>query len=105
MAEIDESNIIEFKREISALVKLKPHPNLVAFKGVSYSETNVCIITEFCQGGTLFDLLHRKRNIQLSWAQRLNFALDIAKGINYLHTASPPMIHRDLKSLKFILYS
>ena len=61
MAEIDESNIIEFKREISALVKLGSHPNLVAFKGVSYSETNVCIITEFCHGGTLFDLLHRKK--------------------------------------------
>jgi len=100
VAEIDESNIIEFKREISALVKLGSHPNLVAFKGVSYSETNVCIITEFCHGGTLFDLLHRKKNISLNWNQRLKFALDIAQGVHYLHNVNPPMIHRDLKSLK-----
>lgn len=105
MAEIDESNIIEFKREISALVRLKSNPNLVAFKGVSYSETNVCIVTEFCHGGTLFDLLHRKRNIQLSWQQRIKFALDVAKGVLYLHTTTPPIIHRDLKSLKFLLSS
>ena len=29
-------------------------------------------------------------------------AMDVAKGMNYLHCAKPPMVHRDLKSLKYI---
>ena len=29
---------------------------------------------------------------------RLSMALDAAKGMNYLHTSDPPVIHRDLKS-------
>ncbi len=32
------------------------------------------------------------------WICRLNMALDAAKGMNYLHTSDPPVIHRDLKS-------
>lgn len=79
---------------------MKPHPNLVGFLGVSYSETDVCIITEFCHGGTLFDLLHRKKNIPLNWNQRLKFSKDVANGIAFLHGSTPSIIHRDLKSLK-----
>jgi len=31
-------------------------------------------------------------------------ALDIAKGMNYLHTQEPPILHRDLKSLNLLVY-
>ena len=91
----------EFEREISALVKLRPHPNLVSLMGVSHNPLELNIITEFCEGGTLFDVLHRKKQqVLLSWQQRVKIAKDIAVGMNYLHTANPPIIHRDLKSLK-----
>ena len=37
--------------------------------------------------------------IKLSWRQRIDIAIQIAKGMLALHEMKPPIIHRDLKSL------
>lgn len=37
------------------------HPNLVLFMGATADEGHPVIITEFCRGGTLFELLHEKK--------------------------------------------
>jgi serine/threonine protein kinase len=63
----------------------------------------MCIVTEYCAGSTLFELLHEKTSTRLSWKLRLGFAKDIAQGMAYLHSATPPIIHRDLKSLNLLL--
>ena len=76
------------------------HPNLVIFMGSCEKDKRISIVTEFCNGGTLFSLLHEKKNISLSWNQRVKICLDIARGMQFLHTHNPPIIHRDLKSLK-----
>jgi serine/threonine protein kinase len=41
----------------------------------------------------------------LSYKQKLKIALDIAKGMNCLHTANDtnPILHRDLKSLNLLV--
>ena len=91
----------EFNREVQTLSKLR-HPNLVALVGACMGE-RCCIVTEFCAGGTLFQLLHERKDIKLSWKQRVKFAKDIAEGMAYLHAVSPPIIHRDLKSLNLLL--
>ena len=39
----------------------------------------------------------------MSWEIRKRLALDIAKGMNYLHSFSIPIIHRDLKSLNILI--
>ena len=53
----------EFNREIQSLSNLR-HPNLVLFMGAS--EDKLCIVTEYCKGGTLFSLLHEKKSVFLS---------------------------------------
>jgi len=53
--------------------------------GACSDKGHVLIVTEFCFGGTLFTLLHEKRSVKLSWKQRLKMALDIAKGMHFLH--------------------
>ena len=40
---------------------------------------------------------------QLSWARLLTMALDAAKGTLYLHSRSPPIAHRDLKSANLLV--
>jgi serine/threonine protein kinase len=55
---------------------------------------------EYCAGGCLHDWLHKNVKIPLTWKQRTKMITDIATGLNFLHTADPPIIHRDLKSLK-----
>jgi serine/threonine protein kinase len=39
----------------------------------------------------------------LSWEDRRRFSLDTARGVNYIHTCSPPIIYRDIKSLNLLL--
>lgn len=100
----DRSNAFkEFIREISTLVRLKPHTNTVSLIGVGQEKDEFFILTEFCGGGTLFDLLHSTKTIQLNWSQRIKICKDIAEGMAYLHSIVPPIIHRDLKSLNLLM--
>lgn len=39
----------------------------------------------------------------MSWGERIAIALDIAKGMEFLHFMNPPVIHRDLKSLNVFM--
>jgi len=92
----------EFRREIAVLTRLR-HPNLVLFMGASTQAPQALIISEFCSGGTVFALLHQRRDLALPWPQRLQIALDVAKGMNFLHRRQ--VVHRDLKSLNLLLAS
>lgn len=95
----NEKLLKEFKREVTTLTRSR-HTNLVMFYGASADRGHIIIVTEFCHGGTLFSLLHENLQVELTWSQRLQMALDIAMGMNYLHSENPPILHRDLKSLK-----
>ncbi|KAK6927284.1 Serine-threonine/tyrosine-protein kinase, catalytic domain, partial [Dillenia turbinata] len=55
-----------------------------------------------CLRGSLYRLLHRP-NVQLDEKRRMRMALDVAKGMNYLHTSHPVIVHRDLKSLNLLV--
>lgn len=98
--QLSEKRKLEFEREIAALMKLRPHHNLVNFMGVSLDNNDLCVVMEYCSGGTLFEWLHMKREFPITWRQKIKMAYDVACGMNYLHTCEPPIIHRDLKSLK-----
>ena len=102
ISEFNEKNLKEFEREVSSLLILR-HPNLVLFMGAITEINNISIITEFCSGGNLFELLYKKKNIFLPWDLRIKILLEISIGMNFLHTNNPPIIHRDLKSLNILL--
>ena len=91
----------EFFRELTLMVNLK-HPNLVTFIGACL-DNPICIVTEYCAGGDLFTLLHKKKEVFVSWQQKLKILQEIAKGMIFLHNNS--YIHRDLKSLNILLCS
>jgi serine/threonine protein kinase len=94
----------EFQREISALIQMT-HPNLVMFMGATADQGHPVIVTEFCEGGTLFEVLHEKKKQipKISFKQRCKMALDIAKGMYFMHSLPTPLMHRDLKSLNILL--
>lgn len=93
---------IAFTREVSVLSSVS-HSNLVKFFGVSFVERPFKIITEFCAGGTCFELLHNKGDVELVWTQRFKMGVDVAFAMEYLHDFTPMVIHRDLKSLNLLL--
>ncbi len=81
----------------AALMCQLEHPNIVGFVGAVTEPSSLCIITEFCQRGSLADLLLNS-SVQMSFQQKLRCALDAASGMLYLHSWNPVILHRDLKS-------
>lgn len=91
----------EFKKEVANLQALR-HPRLVSFIGFAFAPPSVCIVTEFMPNGSLYDLLHQ-RKATVFYSQRSAIAVQIAEGVDFLHSKSPPCVHRDLKSLNVVL--
>ncbi|KAK8940589.1 Serine/threonine-protein kinase CTR1 [Platanthera zijinensis] len=96
-----ESILLDYKKEIAIMKKLR-HPNVLLFMGAACSSERLAIVTEYLPRGSLFKALH-KNNQALDMKRRLRMALDVAKGMNYLHRRNPPIIHRDLKSSNLLV--
>ncbi|BAF19139.1 Os06g0232100 [Oryza sativa Japonica Group] len=94
--DISSDALDEFRTEFQIMKRLR-HPNVVLFMGAVTRVPNLSIVTEFLPRGSLFRLIHRPNN-QLDERRRLRMALDVARGMNYLHNCSPVVVHRDLKS-------
>ena len=90
---------IEFDRELQVYVTIN-HVNLVKYFGVCL-EPPCCLVLEYCKGGDLFTLLHKRKDICLEWSTRVKILKDICCGMAHLH--SHRFIHRDLKSLNLLL--
>ncbi|XP_066329800.1 probable serine/threonine-protein kinase SIS8 [Miscanthus floridulus] len=86
----------QFKCEVRIMSRLR-HPNVVLFLGYVTQPPNLSILTEYLPRGSLYRLLHRP-NSRIDEVRRLKMALDVAKGMNYLHSSHPTIVHRDLKS-------
>ncbi|CAK0845752.1 unnamed protein product, partial [Prorocentrum cordatum] len=102
-SDIGHSERVAFHREVNVLAKAQ-HPNLVRLLCVCFRARPWRIVTEFCAGGNVFQLLHVD-NVDLTWGQRVKMLTDVAAGMDsdYLHWFPPPIIHRDLKSLNLLL--
>ncbi|KAJ9559368.1 hypothetical protein OSB04_013982 [Centaurea solstitialis] len=93
--------ILSFREEVSVMKRLR-HPNILLFMGTVISSQRLCIITEFLHRGSLFELLHRNRS-SLDWRRRVHMAMDIARGMNYLHHCLPFIVHCNLKSSNLLV--
>ncbi|XP_078596548.1 uncharacterized protein LOC144873251 isoform X31 [Branchiostoma floridae x Branchiostoma japonicum] len=86
-------------REEAELLKDLQHPNIVRFfdywEVTGKNKKYIVLVTELMTSGTLKTYLKRfktiKPKIMKSWCRQ------ILKGLHFLHTRSPPVIHRDLK--------
>ncbi|OMO79446.1 hypothetical protein CCACVL1_13675 [Corchorus capsularis] len=99
--EYKESTLQDYKKEIDIMRKLR-HPNVLLFMGAVYSQERLAIVTEFLPRGSLFKTLH-KNNQALDLRKRVKMALDVARGMNYLHRRNPPIVHRDLKTSNLLV--
>jgi serine/threonine protein kinase len=89
----------EFRSEVKFMSMIE-HPNVVMLKGICLNPP--CIVTEFMELGNLHAFLEDPTTT-LTWKLCLSIAEDVAKGMNFLHSQSPPKIHRDLKSPNILL--
>ncbi|KAF9353830.1 hypothetical protein BGX26_008407 [Mortierella sp. AD094] len=97
-----EQDITEMKHEINVLKQLR-HENIVRFVGVCTNVRHLCIVTELCEHGDLYDYMRRVK--RPSFGRMIMYMHDIALACSYLHTRRPSIIHRDLKSMNILISS
>lgn len=92
-----QSQLEDFKAEAALLSRLRPHTHIVQFQGVCLQP--LCIITEFCVGGSLFTLLQTKKPLQKK------VSVKIIKGCaaGMLHLQRERVVHRDLAARNILL--
>ena len=89
-----------FEREMS-IASCCRHPNLLQFIGATNDDGSPLFVTEILDI-SLRDMLSQRA---LSDEEIVSLALDIAKGLNYLHLHRPlPIIHRDISSTNVLLW-
>ncbi|KAL3288358.1 hypothetical protein HHI36_002806 [Cryptolaemus montrouzieri] len=92
------SSLQDFEREIN-IMKTLQHPNIIEILGV-VRDPEILLVMEFVQHGSLQSYLKIYRE-SLSTKQLLKYALDIAKGMNYLGQKN--VVHRDLAARNILV--
>lgn len=75
----------DFNEEFPKL-RIFSHPNILPVIGCCNSPPQLIVINQYMQIGSLFRVLHESSNVVVDNAQALKFALDIARGMAFLHS-------------------
>lgn len=99
--ERDPAVTAEQVRQEARLFGVLQHPNIIALRGACLSPPHLCLVMEYARGGALSRVLAGRRvppHVLVNWA------VQVARGMNYLHSDAPvPIIHRDLKSINILI--
>ncbi|XP_036393371.1 mitogen-activated protein kinase kinase kinase 10 [Megalops cyprinoides] len=88
-------------RQEARLFWMLRHTNIIALRGVCLREPNLCLVMEYARGGALNRALAGRR---VPPRVLVNWAVQIANGMDYLHNKTiVPIIHRDLKSSNILI--
>jgi hypothetical protein len=124
------TGVDDFVREVEALASVK-HKNLVTLRGCCIATVGTgveadhqrIIVCDFMENGSLHNFLFspasaaaaaaaaaapdvESKSRFLDWPTRQKIAIDMARGIDYLHHGvQPPILHRDIKSSNILLDS
>lgn len=95
----------DVSKEINLLSKIN-HFNLISLSGICFHDGHWYLVYEYAANGPLSEWVchHSGDQKSLSWAQRVQISLDVATGLNYLHSyTSPPHVHKDLNGDNILL--
>ncbi|TYH75649.1 hypothetical protein ES332_D04G034300v1 [Gossypium tomentosum] len=92
----------EFQAEMRAIGRAH-HKNLVRLLGYCAEDSKRVLVYEYMGNGSLADLLFKSRQ-RPDWDERTRIALDVARGILYLHEeCETPIIHCDIKPQNILM--
>jgi serine/threonine protein kinase len=88
------------------------HRNVVGIFGVAILPPSICIVLELCKFGSLSNIIRGYETdikkvpaLNLSTADKIHLALGCARGLSAVHSFSPTLCHRDVKSFNFLVDS
>jgi hypothetical protein len=93
---VPKAERVRIVNEVRLLERLH-HPNIISFHGswVNRETERVIFVTEILSSGTLKSFVQKVQLIR--WKIFKRWTIQILKGLEYLHSQDPPIIHRDLK--------
>ncbi len=94
----DRFSTRSFLRELRFLLSLQ-HPNIVTCQALEHTATGRCLVMDYCEGGTLRDLL--RDDMQLHPLQGLNLIAQILAGLDHAHQRE--IVHCDIKPENILL--
>lgn len=104
--EMNDDTVNAFAEEIRMMRALR-HPNIVLFIGAVIQPNRMGIVSELMKRGNLEQLLHGTGGQSDTLCQngllRRQMAADCARGMLYLHSLSPPVVHHDLKPANLLV--
>ena len=91
----------EIQNEI-VMQSILRHPNIAILMGVIPKIPDIYIVFEYVSQGSLFDMLHMKKNqVELNVKDRIRIARDAAIVFQYMHHLG--IVHRDIKSHNILI--
>ncbi|CAI2170899.1 874_t:CDS:10 [Funneliformis geosporum] len=94
-SEEDKDN---FRKQVTILKKLKPCDCIIQYIGLTAYDDKFYLVTEWAEYGNLREYY---QNYPLDVKLKLRFALDIAKGLNFLSSAL--IVHRDIRAENILI--
>ncbi|XP_030467718.1 lysM domain receptor-like kinase 4 [Syzygium oleosum] len=95
----------DVSREVDILNKIN-HSNLIRLSGICFDEGHWYFVYEYAVNGPLSEWIYQNNSEGrfLTWMQRMQIALDVATGLDYLHHfTTPPHVHKNIKSSNILL--
>ncbi|KAL8265260.1 hypothetical protein R6Q59_023390 [Mikania micrantha] len=101
------NSVLSAFAELDALCQCED-PNIVTLLAYCEDDKETLLVYEYASNGSLEDQL-QSTNKEISfrqWTQRLKICIDIAKGLEYLHTNKDKrvIVHRDIKSANILMF-
>ncbi|XP_070552740.1 tyrosine-protein kinase Tec-like [Ptychodera flava] len=95
----------DFAREISCLIQLQGHPNIVILKGIVLQQGDNCLVMECSTCGDLLNYLHclGKRISKKTEKELLCYTRHITLGMQYMQQKK--ILHRDLSARNILLFN
>jgi len=77
------------------------HPHIVSYLGHDYQDSHLYICLEYVPGGSLASMINEFGPLE-GTPLRLS-TKGLLEGLDYLHTQSPPVVHRDIKAANVLV--
>ncbi|KAI9100380.1 kinase-like domain-containing protein [Phlyctochytrium arcticum] len=98
---ISENTLQALKNDIMAVRKLV-HANLMGILAACVTPPNVGVLTEAAVCGDAYGFLH-DASVEMEADVAMGMALGICRGMQFLHSQSPPIPHGNLKTQNILL--
>lgn len=79
-------------------LRIFSHPNVLPVIGAVTKQPNLMTLSQFMPYGSLYNILHEGTGIVVDQTQAIKFALDICKGMAYIHSLEPKITRFHLNS-------